>query len=182
MKWHWEVWLQHVDLGIVTGTKSSLPTFSKHEQHAERLLHFPMQRWCEAMLIRGLLICQQVVLITKETEFPVDTAQDGKHCVKWLHCYGGLHEILPCLVVSAECSNHVLPCPSLFKHKSTWKPDFLFHRLNRFLLSDEEPGQNNNCWPENIQCSFDLHDIFKSALKAHSVRWRGLNQMFMRTN
>lgn len=105
----------------------------------------------------------------KETKFPVDTAQDGKHWVKWLHCSGCLHEIPLCLVVSAECSNHALPCRSLFKHKSTWKADFLFHRLSRFLLSDEEPGQNNNCWPETIQCSFDLHVIFKSALQAHSV-------------
>lgn len=71
------------------------------------------------MPIHGLLMGQQVVLITKETKFLVDTAQDGKHWMKWLHCSGCLHEIPLCLVVSAECSNHALPCPSLFKHKST---------------------------------------------------------------
>lgn len=164
----WWIWLQHVDLCIVIGIKSSLPSFTKYEPHVKQLLQFPAWGWGEAMSIHGLLMGQQVVLITKE-KFPVDTAQDGKHWVKWLHCSGCLHEIPLCLVVSAECSNHALPCPSLFKHKSTWKADFLFHRLSRFLLSDEEPGQNNNCWAETIQCSFDLHVIFKSALQAHSV-------------
>lgn len=63
------------------------------------------------MPIHGLLMGQQVVLITKETKFPVDTAQDGKHWVKWLLCSGCLHEI-PCVWLYLQ-SAAIMPCLAL---------------------------------------------------------------------
>lgn len=66
-----------------------------------------------------LLMDEEVVFnYQKRPKFPVVAAQGGKHWVKWLRCSGCLHEILLHLVVSAE-RNHALPCPALFKHKST---------------------------------------------------------------
>lgn len=96
-----------------------------------------------------------------------------------------LYEITPCVILSAECSNHALPCSPLFKHKSTRKADFLLLRGNRFLLSTEEPGQNNNCWqivPGNIQHSFACHfhvSPLQFSLTACNVTL-GPYQMFIR--
>lgn len=89
---------------------------------------------------------------------------------KWpwpLLCFRFLYEITPRLIPSAHLGNHASPCSPLFKHKSTWKADFLLLRGSRFLLSTEKPGQNNNCWqimPGTIRRSFDLHVIFMSPL------------------
>lgn len=98
--------------------------------------------------------------------------------VKYLRCShsASMKSSHACSSLRRAAITHCL-APTLFKHKSTWKADFLLLRGSSFLLSTEELGQNNNCWrivPENTQRSFDLHVIFirplsKAPQRAHRV-------------